>query len=215
MRINGVGAGLVAEEARRLGAPVIQLSTDYVFDGSLDRPYREDDPTAPLGAYGRSKLEGEEAVAAANPRSVMLLTACVRRQFRENHAAAGRDSRRTALRRRPAPMPDQCARHRRRHFRRGSRMQAQRGPENYGVFHLTGAGEATSAAFAEEIFSDARAYGRKPVKVTPIATADYPTPARRPANSRLDGALLERVYGVRPPPWRDSLRPVVARLLEV
>jgi dTDP-4-dehydrorhamnose reductase len=219
MRVNGAGAGLVAEQARRLGAPVIQLSTDYVFDGSLDRPYREDDPTAPLGAYGRSKLEGEEAVAAANPRSVILRTAWVYSPFGANFVKTmlrlgeTRDEVRVVADQLGSPtnaldIADAI-------FAVAMRMLAQPGPEDYGVFHVTGAGEATWAEFAEEIFSDSRAYGRKPVKVTPIATADYPTPARRPANSRLDGALLERVYGVRLPPWRDSLRPVVARLLEV
>src|SRR6202522_3288167 len=77
-RVNGVGAGLVAEAARALGAPVIQISTDYVFDGALDRPYREDDAPAPVSAYGRSKLAGERAVAAANPDHVVLRTAWVR-----------------------------------------------------------------------------------------------------------------------------------------
>ncbi len=95
-RINGEGAGLVAEAARGLGAPVIQLSTDYVFDGSLDRPYREEDPTAPIGAYGRSKLAGEEA--AARRQSALLHPAHglglqpLRRQFRQDHAAPRRNA---------------------------------------------------------------------------------------------------------------------------
>ena len=217
-RVNGVGAGLVAEAARRLGAPVIQLSTDYVFDGSLDRPYREDDRTAPLGAYGRSKLEGEEAVAAANPRSVILRTAWVYSPFGANFVKTmlrlgeTRDEVRVVADQLGSPtnaldIADAI-------FAVALRMLAEPGPEDYGVFHLTGAGEATWAEFAQSIFSEAQALGRKPVKVTPITTAQYPTPARRPANSRLDGALLERVYGIRPPPWRDSLKPVVARLLE-
>jgi len=87
-------------------------------------------------------------------------------------------------------------------------------PEKYGVFHMTGAGEATWAEFAEAIFTEAHALGRPTVKVIPITTAEYPTPARRPANSRLDGARLARDYGFVMPHWRDSLKPVVARLLE-
>jgi dTDP-4-dehydrorhamnose reductase len=216
-RINGEGAGLVADLARELGSPVIQLSTDYVYDGSLDRPYREDDPTGPLGVYGRSKLMGEEAVAAANPRHAILRTAWVYSPFGANFVKTmlrlgeTRDEVRVVGDQRGAPtsahdIADAI-------FRVSLKMLAEPGPEDYGVFHLTGDGEATWAEFAQAIFSEAQAFGRKPVRVTPITTAEYPTPARRPANSRLDGALLERVYGVRLPLWRDSLKPVVARLL--
>ena len=219
MRVNGIGAGLVAQEARRLGAPVIQLSTDYVFDGSLNRPWREDDSTAPLGAYGRSKLAGEAAVAAANPRSIILRTAWVYSPFGANFVKTmlrlgeTRDEVSVVADQRGCPtsaldIADAI-------FAVALRLLTQPGPEDYGLFHLTGAGEASWAEFAQGVFSEAQALGRKPVKVTPITTAQYATPARRPANSRLDGALLERVYGVRPPLWRDSLRPVVAQLLEV
>jgi dTDP-4-dehydrorhamnose reductase len=218
MRVNGAGAGLVADVARDLGAPIIQLSTDYVFDGSLDRPYREDDATGPLGVYGRSKLAGEEAVATANPRHAILRTAWVYSPFGANFVKTmlrlgeTRDEVRVVGDQRGAPtsaldIADAI-------FIVALKMLAEPGMADYGVFHLTGAGEATWAEFAEAIFSEAQAFGRKPVRVTPITTAQYPTPARRPANSRLDDALLERVYGVRLPPWRDSLKPVVARLLE-
>jgi dTDP-4-dehydrorhamnose reductase len=218
MRVNGAGAGLVADIARDLGAPIIQLSTDYVFDGSLDRPYREDDATGPLGVYGRSKLAGEEAVATANPRHAILRTAWVYSPFGANFVKTmlrlgeTRDEVRVVGDQRGAPtsaldIADAI-------FIVALKMLAEPGMADYGVFHLTGAGEATWAEFAEAIFSEAQAFGRKPVRVTPITTAQYPTPARRPANSRLDDALLERVYGVRLPPWRDSLKPVVARLLE-
>jgi dTDP-4-dehydrorhamnose reductase len=217
-RVNGAGAGLVAEYARELNAPVIQLSTDYVFDGALERPYREDDSVAPLGVYGRSKLAGEEAVAAANPRHAILRTAWVYSPFGANFVKTmlrlgeTRDEVRVVGDQRGAPtsahdIADAI-------FRIAVKMLAEPGPEDYGVFHLTGAGEATWAEFAQAIFSEAQTLGRKPVRVTPITTAEYPTPARRPANSRLDGAMLARVYGVRLPEWRESLKPVVARLLE-
>jgi dTDP-4-dehydrorhamnose reductase len=216
-RINGEGAGLVARAARALGAPVIQLSTDYVFDGSLDRPYAEDDPTGPIGAYGRSKLAGEEAVAEGNPRHVILRTAWVYSPFGANFVKTM--LRLGQTRREARVVADQ----------RGSptsaldiadavieiaaKMLLQPTPEKYGVFHMTGAGEATWAEFAEAIFTQAHALGRAAVKVVPIATAEYPTPARRPANSRLDGARLKREYGVALPPWRDSLKAVVGRLI--
>jgi dTDP-4-dehydrorhamnose reductase len=217
-RINGDGAGIVADAARGLGAPIIQLSTDYVFDGALGRPYREDDLVGPIGAYGRSKLAGEEAVAEANPRSCILRTAWVYSPFGANFV-------RTMLRigetrREVRVVADQigsptCALDiADAVFEIARQLLEEPAPEKYGVFHMTGAGEATWAEFAEAIFAEAHLLGRAAVKVIPIRTAEYPTPARRPANSRLDGARLARDYGVALPQWRDSLKPVVARLLE-
>ena len=152
----------------RLGAPVIQLSTDYVFDGALDRPYTEDDPVAPIGAYGRSKLAGEEAVAAANPRqrhpAHRLGLQPVWRQFRQDHAAAGRNAAarsmswltNAAARPRRSTSPMLCSQ-----FTAGPWL-LRPGPEKYGVFHMTGGGEATWAEFAQAIFAQAHALGRLP-----------------------------------------------------
>jgi len=217
-RVNGAGAGFVAAAARARGVPVIHISTDYVFDGAQNRPYREDDAPAPIGAYGRSKLAGERAVAAANPDHVILRTAWVYSPFGANFV-------RTMLRlgenrSEVSVVADQ----------RGGptsaldiadaviavarRLTSSPGAEGLtGVFHMTGGGEATWAEFAEAIFAEATAHGRKPVAVRPITTADYPTPARRPANSRLDASALRNIYGVQLPPWRDSLKSCVARLL--
>jgi dTDP-4-dehydrorhamnose reductase len=217
MRVNGAGAGLVAEAARALGAPIIQLSTDYVFDGSLDRPYREDDATGPVGAYGRSKLAGEEAVAAANPRHAILRTAWVYSPFGANFVKTmlriGETRRevRVVADQRGAPtsaldIADAV-------IEIARQLCDEPGPEKYGVFHMTGAGEATWAEFAEAIFTEAHALGRPAVQVIPISTAEYPTPARRPANSRLDGSRLARDYGLELQHWRDSLKVVVSRLL--
>ena len=216
-RINGEGAGIVAECARALGAPIIQLSTDYVFDGSLGRPYLEDDPVNPIGAYGRSKLAGEEAVAAANPRHAILRTAWVYSPFGANFVKTmlrlgeTRSEVRVVADQLGSPtsaldIADAV-------FAVATLLVVRPSAEKYGVFHMTGEGEASWAEFAQAIFAEAQALGRPAVKVTPIATADYPTPARRPANSRLDGARLARDYGLALPPWRDSLRNVVERLL--
>ncbi len=218
-RINGAGAGAVAAAARRIGAPVIQLSTDYVFDGLADRPYREDDPTAPIGAYGRSKLAGERAVAEAAPQHVILRTAWVYSPFGANFVKTmlrlgeTRRSVNVVADQRGGPtsaldIADAIIAVARNLVAAPSRN------ENYGIFHMTGGGEATWAEFAESVFAQAHALGREPVEATPILTAQYPTPARRPLNSRLDGSRLAEIHRVALPMWRDSLKPVIARLLE-
>ena len=206
MLVNGVGAGNVAEAAAELCAPLLHLSTDYVFDGALDRPYREDDPTCPSTAYGRSKLAGEEQIAARHqnhPDSAHRLgLQSVRRQFRQDHAAPRRRARRSsasspingAIRPMRSTSPTRFSR-----WRDASSPNSS--PNLRGVFHLAGSGEATWADVAEQTFAVAERLGRKPVRVKRIATADYPTPARRPANSRLDTAKL-----------RENLRSVDAAL---
>ena len=214
-RINGEGAGLVAEQAHAMGAPVLQISTDYVFDGLAPRPYREEDATGPLGAYGRSKLAGEIAVAAANPRHAILRTAWVYSPFGANFVKTMLRLGETRAEMRVVAdqigCPTSALDIADAVFAVARAMREGAGAS--GVFHLTGAGEATWAEFARAIFAQAQALGRPPVAVTPITTAEYPTPARRPANSRLDGEKLRREFGVALPDWRDSLKPVVARLL--
>ena len=217
--VNAAGAGAVAAAARTLGVPVIQISTDYVFDGSSPQPYREEDATGPVSAYGRSKLAGEQAVAAATPDHAILRTAWV-------YAPYGRNFVRTMLRLGesrdevsvvcdqigcPSSALDiadavlSVAR---------NLVGAPAEPALRGVFHMAAQGEADWASFAEAIFAETAALGRRPVAVRRIVTSDYPTPARRPANSRLDGTKLAATHGVRLPPWRGSLAACVARLLQ-
>jgi dTDP-4-dehydrorhamnose reductase len=216
MRINGDGAGHVAEAAAELNAPLLHLSTDYVFDGTLDRPYREDDATAPTSAYGRSKLAGERKIAAVHDNHVILRTAWVYSPFGANFVKTM--LRLGETRDEVGVVADQlgnptnaidiadalvvlarC-------------LVADSSPELRGVFHLTGAGEASWADVAEATFAVAGRMGRRPVRVNRIATSDYPTPARRPANSRLDNAKLKARYGVSLPSWRESLEDCVTRL---
>lgn len=216
--INAFGAEAVAEAAATLGVPVIHLSTDYVFDGSGTRPYREDDPTGPISVYGASKLAGEERVAAATPDHVILRTAWV-------YSAFGANFVRTMLRlgesrSEVAVVADQFGCPTSAHDIADAlvgmaRQVVQDGsPDLRGVFHLTGAGEGNWADFAERIFATATGLGRAPVGVRRITTADYPTPARRPANSRLSGEKLSETYGIRLPDWRSSTETVVRRLLQ-
>jgi dTDP-4-dehydrorhamnose reductase len=215
--VNGDGAGHVAEAAARLGVPLLHLSTDYVFDGALDRPYREDDPTAPAGAYGRSKLVGEKQVAERCENSVILRTAWVYSPFGANFMCTmlrlneTRDEVGVVADQRGDPtsaldIADAL-------IAIAGRVKSDSAPALRGIFHLTGSGEATWADFAESIFHEAAARGRRLTRVKRIATADYPTPARRPANSRLDNEKLSRVYGFRLPEWRQSAAVCCARLL--
>lgn len=218
MRLNAEGAGYVARASAALGVPVIQLSTDYVFDGTSPRPYREDDPTGPTSTYGRSKLAGEREVAAANPRHVILRTAWV-------YSAVGQNFVKTMLRLgetreevgvvayqhgAPTYAPDIADAV----VRIAKTLMMRRGDVSlFGIFHLVGGGEATWAEFADAIFALAAQRGRRRVRVKPIGTADYPTPARRPANSRLDTHKLAEIYGIILPPWQESLAACMARLL--
>ena len=211
------GPGYVAEIAAELRAPLLHLSTDYVFDGALDRPYREDDATAPTGAYGRSKLDGERRITSIHPDHAILRTSWVYSPFGANFVKTmlrlgeTRAEARVVADQRGNPtyaldIADAL-------FAIAERLRADPSPTLRGVFHLTGQGEATWAEFAEAIFAEAAAHGRAPVAVKPIATADYPTAARRPANSRLDNSKLAAAFGVTLPPWRDSTKACVARLL--
>lgn len=216
--VNAAGAGAVAAAARGLGIPVIQISTDYVFDGALERPYREDDPTGPVSAYGRSKLAGEQAVAGATPDHAILRTAWVYSPFGKNFVrtmlrlGAQRDEVGVVADQFGSPtsaldIADAVLAVARNLVSRPGDASLR------GVFHMVAQGEASWAQFAEAVFTEAAAAGRAPVAVKRIATADYPTPARRPANSRLDSGKLTSAHGVSLPPWRGSLALCVARLL--
>jgi dTDP-4-dehydrorhamnose reductase len=217
-RINGDAAGRVAAAAARLNVPVLHLSTDYVFDGTLERPYRESDPVAPLGVYGRTKLDGERQVAAATANHAILRTAWVYSPFGKNFVktmlrlSESRPEVRVVADQRGSPtsaldIADAL-------LVMGRRMVEEHGNIDLrGTFHLTGSGEATWAAFAEAIFQHAERHGRSPVRVVPITSAEYPTPAQRPANSRLDCSRLAHTYGVRLPDWRASTAACIDRLL--
>jgi dTDP-4-dehydrorhamnose reductase len=216
--VNGLGAGAVAAAAKALGIPVIHLSTDYVFDGNKTTPYIEEDSVAPANAYGLSKLAGEEAVVATvGGEHVILRTAWVYAPYGKNFVrtmlalAESRDEVRVVADQLGCPTyaPDiavaivDIARN------------ILRNPSDAslrGLFHLAGTGETSWAGFASAIFAFLAAKGLREPALTPIATADYPTSARRPANSRLNCAKLARVHGIELPSWRDSLAICLERL---
>jgi dTDP-4-dehydrorhamnose reductase len=217
MRINGAGAGYVAETASELNVPLLHLSTDYVFDGLSDRPYREDDAPCPTGAYGRSKLEGEKQIAARCDNSVILRTAWVYSPFATNFVKTmlrlGETRDEIGVVADQIGNPTSALDIADALLTIAERLVDDSDSRLRGVFHLTGQGEASWADMAEAIFSGAEARGRKPVRVKRIGAADYPTPARRPPNSRLDNAKLAANYGIALPNWRDSLNACVARLI--
>jgi dTDP-4-dehydrorhamnose reductase len=209
-RINADGAGAVAEAAREMQVPVIQLSTDYVYDGTKTEPYVEDDPVAPCNVYGASKLAGEGAVLAATPNHVILRTAWV-------YSPVGKNFVRTMLRfaqtnEEVRVVADQlgCPTSAREIARSivsvAQRVRHDSSPSLRGIYHLAGSGETTWADFADTIFCQIeRKWKRRPA-VRRISTQEFPTPARRPQNSRLNCEKVKRHYGLNIPDWQESLR---------
>lgn len=212
---NAMGPALLAEATREAAIPLIQVSTDYVFDGAGTRAYVEEDPVGPLGVYGASKLAGELAVRTGNPRSVVLRTAWVL-------SAHGRNFLKTMLRLAgdrpvlrvvddqhgcPTSAADIAAA-----LRTIALRMIDDADAPTGVYHFVNAGETTWAGLAREIFAQSAAAGGASAEVQAIATADYPTPARRPANSRLSTDKLARDYGIRPRPWPAAVAEIMAEL---
>jgi len=218
MLINAEGAGHIAEAAAKLGVPLLHLSTDYVFEGVLDRPYSEDDKTGPTGVYGRSKLEGEKRVRAAQPNSAVLRTAWVYSPFGANFVRTmlrlGETREELGVVADQIGNPTSALDIADAILTIAGRIAADPSDELRGVFHMTGQGEASWADLAEAIFAEGEKHGRASVRVRRIATADYPTPAKRPANSRLDNSKLQKIYGVTLPHWRGSTSACVGRLLD-
>lgn len=215
--VNRDGARAVAEAAAELAIPVIHLSTDYVFDGSKTEPYLEDDATGPTSVYGRSKLEGELAVAAATDNHAILRTAWVYSPYGNNFVktmlrlAETRDELRVVADQVGCPTSaDDIAKA---VVAIARRMVADPSPALRGVFHLAGSGETSWAGFARAILAVREAVTGAPMVVHDITTADYPTPAKRPANSRLNCDRLEAAYGLRLPRWQTSTEDVVKTLL--
>lgn len=215
--VNGAGAGAVAQAAKALGVPLVHVSTDYVFDGMLDRPYVESDPTGPTGVYGASKLAGEQAVLAVHgDNSAVLRVAWVYSPFGANFVKtmlrlAG-DREEVSVVADQLGNPTSALDIADGIIRVATNLVSDSYPELRGVFHMTASGEASWADFAEGIFAASAVRGGPSARVKRITTADYPTPAKRPANSRLDCSLIAKVHGVVLPDWRQSLDSVIARL---
>jgi dTDP-4-dehydrorhamnose reductase len=218
--LNRDGAGVVAAAAAKQGAPLIHLSTDYVFDGTKDAFYVESDPVNPQSVYGRSKREGELAVATANPQHIVLRTSWVYAPFGTNFVrtmlrlAAERDGLRVVDDQIGCPTyaPDIAAAI----IAIAKKVVAEGWNSKFaGVTHLAGPDALTWYAFANDIVGGAALRGARSVPITPIITSDYPTPAARPANSRLSTARLASVFDVHLQPLERSLANCLDRLLKV
>ncbi|MDK3020790.1 dTDP-4-dehydrorhamnose reductase [Pseudodonghicola flavimaris] len=211
--INAATPGTMARTCADMGIPFVQISTDYVFDGSGEAPWRPEDPTAPLNTYGRSKLAGERAVIAAGGAHAVLRTSWVVSAHGSNFVKTmlrlgkTRDSLNVVADQIGAPTPARdiaaaC-------LTIAEALIAR--PEAAGVYHLAGAPDTSWAGFARETFDQAGIACR----VEEIPTSAYPTPAARPGNSRLDCATLETVFGLARPDWRQGLHAILHDLGEI
>lgn len=217
---NHIGPLLLARLCEAENIPFIHVSTDYVFDGNKGAPYVESDATSPTGVYGTTKRDGEEAVLATNAKAIILRTSWVYSDYAKNFAKTMI----TAGQKMPVlrVVADQ----------RGTPTAAcdladailsitdqihQTGwkPDYRGIFHATGSGETTWYGFACAIFEEASKRGYQPPQVQPISTSEWPTPTRRPPDSRLDCTKLAQVFGVKLPEWSYALeKNIIVGLLE-
>lgn len=206
--INATAPAVLAEEATRLDVPLIHYSTDYVFDGSKDAPYNEDDVTNPLGVYGRSKLAGENAIRAVGGKHLILRTSWVYSLHGRNFLLTmqrllqEREELRVVADQIGAPTwagsIAQATAELIQHWQAG-----QAGP--WGTYHLSGLGETSWFGFASAIAQQLRAAGKTCAHLEPIPSSAYPTPAQRPLNSRLDCSRLQADWAITLPDWHDAL----------
>lgn len=211
--INGDAPGAMAQACTALGIPFVHVSTDYVFDGSGAAPWAVDAPTGPINAYGRSKLRGEEAVRAAGEAYAILRVSWVVSAHGNNFVktmlrlGAERDQLTIVADQVGAPTPARDL------ARACLKIAAQliEQPEKSGTYHYQGAPETSWAGVARVVFEQAGLS----CAVSDIPSSDYPTPAARPLNSRLDCALLETVFGLSQPDWRDGVRDILSDLEDV
>jgi dTDP-4-dehydrorhamnose reductase len=210
--VNGEAPGLLADT----GIPLVHVSTDYVFDGTKQGYYGEDDPVAPLGVYGASKQEGERAVRAGRSRSVILRTAWVisahRANFLRTMLRVGATSSKLRVVDDQHGCPTSAADIAAVLQTIALRLIADPAAPT-GTYHFVNAGEATWCELAREIFALSASAGGPSAEVEAITTADYPTPAKRPANSRLSTSKIAADYAIHPRDWRAAVRDIIDELV--
>lgn len=214
-RANAEGPRQMAEICSDAGIPLVHLSTDYVFSGQSNRPYREDDPVAPASVYGASKAEGEAAIRRALARHLIIRTSWV-------YDAKGQNFLRTmlrlaTLREEIGVVDDQTGSPTFAQDIAGAILDMVAGLDvqsdeerRWGTYHMTSAGTTSWAGFARAIFAAAPPRGFKAASVRSITSAEYPTPARRPSYSVLDNSRITAAFGIRMPPWQDGLERCLA-----
>lgn len=216
-QVNAWGPRMLAEVAALRQIPIVHLSTDYVFDGTKGEPYIESDTVRPVSAYGRTKLEGERYLLEATQNVAILRTAWVYSPFGKNFAktmlrlAETRGSVNVVADQIGNPtsaldIADGL-------LKVARNLLEDTAPRLRGIFHLSGRGDASWSDFAEEIFRVSAANGGPTASVGRISTADYPTPAKRPSNSRLNNLSLRAEHGVELPDWQASTKHVIERLV--
>jgi len=212
LAINATGAGVLAEEAAKLGAAIVHYSTDYVYNGTGERPWVETDAVEPLNAYGRTKLAGDEAIAAANPRHLIFRVSWV-------YGARGSNFLLTMLRlarqkEALTVVDDQVgAPTWSRQIAEATALAIARWNGQSGVYHLPQAGFTSWYGFAKAIFElDPKKAEQILREVSPVSSDAYPSKAHRPTNSRMSGEKLAADFGIRLPHWEDSLRQVIETL---
>jgi len=216
LQVNAIAPGAIAAAAAEVGACMVHYSTDYVFDGSGTRPWREDDATRPLSVYGRSKLEGEQRIAQALPRHLILRTSWVYAARGGNFAktmlrlAGERDQLQVVDDQVGAPTGADLLADVTAHALRGLLADATKA----GIYHVCASGETSWHGYARFVLAQAQALGATlragPGQVLPVASTAFPAPARRPHNSRLSTTRLAEAFGLRMPPWQQG----VARMLQ-
>lgn len=215
--LNHIAARRLAEATAAISVPLIHISTDYVFDGDLQNAYIETDPVAPTGIYGKSKLAGEQAVAASNPHHVILRTAWLYSPFGKNFL-------KTMLRLAETDQPlrvvnDQFGSPTSALDLANAILQVCQQIENdpksdvWGVYHAAARGVTNWADFAKAIFAESAALNGPTTSIEPIPSVAYPSPVKRPSNSSLSCEKLSSVFGIYLPQWQRSVRPIVARVL--
>lgn len=213
--INVKGPQYLAEVANEIGAVILHISTDYVFEGTGTGEYKEDDQTNPQGVYGRTKLEGEIAVQQANPRSIILRTAWV---FGEHGHNFVKTMLRLAKERDTLDIvgdqiggPTYASNVATTLIEIANQILVDK-KGNFGIYHYTGKPYVSWYEFAKAIFAEAELQNilEKSPLVNSIATSDYPTPAKRPANSRLDLTKIKQVFNIEPSDWQAALKNIKA-----
>lgn len=219
--VNAVAPGIFGEEAAKLGAFVIHYSTDYVFDGTKQGAYVEADATNPQSVYGMTKQNGELALQAVNPRYLILRTSWVVGAHGGNFAktmlrlAADRDSLSVVADQWGVPTSAALLADLAAHLIRQQRSNPESFP--YGIYHCVAGGETNWCDYARFVIGAAIKAGKplkvQPEAIKPITTADYPTPAKRPANSRLDTRKFRDTFGLELPPWQVGLDHILRQIL--